>query len=99
MIRTVFFLLLVLTASHLFSQEAHEQDAAWIRDHYIKMERLIPMRDRVKLLTAIHMPKDASERHPILINRTPYSCAPYGEESFVLSGQPIGGITCAKKTV
>jgi hypothetical protein len=28
------------------------------------------------------MPKDATEKHPILMSRTPYSCAPYGENNW-----------------
>ena len=40
------------------------------------------MRDGVKLFTAIYLPKDATEKHPILMTRTPYSCSPYGEENF-----------------
>ena len=37
------------------------------------------MRDGVKLFTAIYAPKDNAEKHPILMTRTPYSCAPYGD--------------------
>lgn len=40
------------------------------------------MRDGVKLFTAIHIPKNNSEKHPIIIIRTPYSCAPYGAINF-----------------
>lgn len=40
---------------------------------------MIPMRDGVRLKTVVHLPKDHSERHPILIERTPYSSGPYGE--------------------
>ena len=58
MIRTVFFLFPLFSSSPLFSQLPHEQDSAWIRDHYIKIERSIPMRDGVKLFTAIYMPRD-----------------------------------------
>jgi predicted acyl esterase len=43
---------------------------------------MIPMRDGVKLFTSIYMPKDKSEDHPILMERSPYSCAPYGEDKF-----------------
>lgn len=39
---------------------------------------MIPMRDGIKLYTSIYEPDDAEE-HPVLIVRTPYSCAPYGE--------------------
>jgi uncharacterized protein len=60
----------------------HAQDSAWIRDNYYKIERYIPMRDGVKLFTSIYIPKDTTETHPILMKRTPYSCAPYGENKF-----------------
>ncbi|RYY27755.1 MAG: CocE/NonD family hydrolase [Chitinophagaceae bacterium] len=56
------------------------QDSAWFFDNYTKKEVMIPMRDGVKLFTSILMPKDASEKHPVLFMRTPYSCAPYGED-------------------
>ncbi len=56
----------------------NEQDSAWIRDNYTKQEQYIPMRDGVKLFTSIYTPNDKSENHPILMMRTPYSCAPYG---------------------
>jgi putative CocE/NonD family hydrolase len=58
------------------------QDSAWVRDNYTKKEVYIPMRDGVKLFTAIYMPKDTTEKHPIMMTRTPYSCAPYGESNF-----------------
>jgi len=38
------------------------------------------MRDGVKLFTSIYVPKDSTENHPILMERTPYSCAPYGSQ-------------------
>ncbi len=59
-----------------------DQDSAWIRDNYTKVEQYIPMRDGIKLFTAIYLPKDKSEKHPILMNRTPYSCSPYGENNW-----------------
>ncbi len=40
------------------------------------------MRDGVKLFTSIYIPKDSSEKHPVLLTRTPYSCAPYGEDKY-----------------
>ena len=60
----------------------YPQDSAWIRNNYTKKEVYIPMRDGVKLFTAIYIPKDAAEKHPFLMTRTPYSCAPYGENNF-----------------
>ncbi|MBA3705005.1 MAG: hypothetical protein H0W84_03635 [Bacteroidetes bacterium] len=40
------------------------------------------MRDGIKLFTSIYIPKDSSQKHPIIMNRTPYYCAPYGENKF-----------------
>ncbi len=57
-------------------------DSAWVRDNYYKIERMIPMRDGKKLFTAIYIPKDTTEKHPLLLRRTPYSSSPYGENNF-----------------
>lgn len=48
-------------------------------DDYEKFEYMIPMRDGVKLFTSVYIPTDKSEKYPILMNRSPYSVAPYGE--------------------
>src|SRR6185437_12037826 len=53
---------------------------AYFRAHYTKYEFKIPMRDGVKLFTAIYAPKDDSKPYPILLSRTPYSVKPYGED-------------------
>jgi len=70
---------LVFTVTLLTAQNA---DSLWVRDNYYKIERMLPMRDGIKLFTAFYIPKDSSEKHPILFNRTPYSCSPYGEDKF-----------------
>lgn len=59
-----------------------KQDSAFLRTNYTKLERMIPMRDGVKLFTAIYVPKDESVKYPFLVTRTPYSCAPYGETAY-----------------
>jgi uncharacterized protein len=61
---------------------AQNADSTWIVNNYIKIERQITMRDGIKLFTSIYVPKDNSENHPILMERTPYSCAPYGEDKW-----------------
>ena len=76
-----YFLLFILSLS-LFSSRAQNADSAWVRDNYYKIERMIPMRDGIKLFTTFYIPKDSSQKHPILMVRTPYSCAPYGEDKF-----------------
>src|SRR5258705_13752008 len=53
-----------------------------IKANYSKSEQMIAMRDGVKLFTAIYSPKDASQKYPILLSRTPYSCSPYGPDAY-----------------
>jgi len=78
MLRKLF--LLSFLFAFLFTTAQTDQDSLWIRENYTKKEIYIPMRDGVKLFTAVYTPKDMSEKHPILMNRTPYSCAPYGAD-------------------
>jgi len=59
---------------------AQKADSVWFATHYTKQEVTIKMRDGVKLFTSIYSPKDRSEKHPILMERTPYSCQPYGKD-------------------
>lgn len=63
------------------TQEAAAPASA-VRDHYTKREVRVPMRDGVKLFTAIYTPRDTSRTYPILLQRTPYSVYPYGAEAF-----------------
>ena len=72
------FLLVIIS----YNAIAQNEDSAWIVNNYTKKEITIPMRDGIKLFTAVYIPKDNSEKHPILMTRTPYSCAPYGENIF-----------------
>jgi len=60
------------------------QDSVFVRQHYTKLDRQIPMRDGVKLYTVIYVPKDASAAapYPFLMTRTPYSAGPYGEQQY-----------------
>jgi putative CocE/NonD family hydrolase len=67
-----------------FAQAAKE-DSTFVRNNFTKIERMITMRDGVKLFTAIYIPKDQNEKYPFLIQRTPYSCSPYGEEKYPYS--------------
>lgn len=53
-----------------------------VEENYNKQEVYIEMRDGVKLHTTIYSPKDTSTTYPILMQRTPYSSRPYGEDTF-----------------
>ncbi len=58
------------------------QDSAYLVNNYDKLEQYITMRDGVRLFTSIYMPKDKTTKHPIMLSRTPYSCAPYGADEY-----------------
>jgi uncharacterized protein len=61
-----------------------DAQAAEIRERYSKREYRIAMRDGTKLFTVVYSPKDASpaRTYPFLIERTPYSVAPYGADNY-----------------
>jgi uncharacterized protein len=73
----LFFVVLCLTASL-----ASSQGLDYIKANYTKFEYMVAMRDGVKLFTQVYAPKDRAQRYPILMQRTPYSVAPYGEDSY-----------------
>ena len=62
------------------------EEAKALRDHvranYTKHEFHIPMRDGKRLFTAVYVPKDDAKKYPFLLNRTPYSVAPYGVDNY-----------------
>jgi uncharacterized protein len=60
----------------------------YVKAHYTKYEYRIPMRDGKKLFTSVYIPKDDSQKYPILMDRTPYSVGPYGEDSYKKSLGP-----------
>ena len=51
--------------------------------NYTKHEYRIPMRDGIELYTVVYYPVDSSRSYPILMQRTPYSCKPYGPDQTV----------------
>ena len=80
----------LLVALFLGVTAGHAQQAApaaapedYVRAHYTKYEFRIPMRDGKHLFTSVYVPKDASGGpYPFLMDRTPYSVAPYGEDEY-----------------
>ena len=72
--------LTILVSAHYFALSAQGLD--WIRQHYTKTETMVPMRDGVKLFTAIYAPKK-DVACPILLKRVPYGVAPYGRGFFM----------------
>jgi len=75
-------LVFAVVITPLFGQNRPEMPAFDVKEHYTKYEYTIPMRDGVHLFTSIYVPKDSSRSYPFLIDRTPYSVAPYGVDQY-----------------
>jgi hypothetical protein len=71
------FLLILISTSIIFSQGKE-----WNQNNYFKKEYRIPMRDGITLFTSVYIPKDTTKNYPILMVRTPYTVAPYGDDKF-----------------
>jgi len=80
-ILSLFFITLI-TSCNTGSKEDKKSQNTFVQDNYTKKEVTIEMRDGTKLHTVIYAPKDQSKTYPIILQRTPYSCAPYGEGKF-----------------
>lgn len=75
--------LLSIALLALLSARCQEKKAGnFVKDNYTKMDTTIIMRDGIKLYTVIYIPKDQTEKYPILMERTPYSAGPYGDENY-----------------
>src|SRR5256714_1828310 len=80
--------LILIFAGRAAAQTTDNSLESYIRLHYTKQEQMIPMRDGVKLFTAIYVPQDTTAKYPLLIKRTPYSVAPYGVDKYPASLGP-----------
>lgn len=75
-------LFLIIVACGPKNGQEQNTQAKYVKENYTKTEAYIEMRDGVKLFTSIYTPKDQSKEYPILMQRTPYSVAPYGADAF-----------------
>jgi len=73
--------LLVLPLGAQTAAEIKKQ-LEYTRAHYTKYDYRIPMRDGIRLYTTVYAPKDTSHTYPMLMQRTPYSVAPYGIDNY-----------------
>lgn len=69
---------LLLACLSIFTVSVAQNGKEWIETNYTKREVMIPMRDGVKLYTAIYEPVHSDGKSPVLMTRTPYKAAPYG---------------------
>jgi putative CocE/NonD family hydrolase len=83
-VRGLMFVAAVFTicAGDADAQENIRRKSVVVSEAYTKREEMIPMRDGVRLYTAIYVPKDTSKTYPFLMMRTPYSSQPYGEDAY-----------------
>ena len=72
-LRSIFYLV-ILIPGNVFGLQDNK-----VSENYDKAEYQIEMRDGVRLFTIVYTPKDQSRPYPILMQRTPYSIGPYGE--------------------
>src|SRR4051812_5525444 len=83
-----FALLSTLGAAALPATAAAQRpapDSAAVRAvmaRYVKREVRIRMRDGTELFTAVYAPRDTTRSYPILLMRTPYGVAPYGDDRY-----------------
>lgn len=76
-----FLLILALLTLNLLNAQG-TPDSVYIKENYVKEEFKIPMRDGLTLFTAVYTPVDTTKKYPILMHRTCYDIAPYGEDSY-----------------
>jgi hypothetical protein len=78
---------LVLAFPSLFAQQPPASTDDFVRSHYTKYEVRIAVRDGKHLFTSVYVPKASAfpeDRgpYPFLMDRTPYSVGPYGEDKY-----------------
>ncbi len=79
-----FFLLLIAVFPFAAQERGANRDELrdYIRAHYTKSEHMAPMRDGTRLFISIYAPKDASQKYPVWMMRTPYTVGPYGPDNY-----------------
>lgn len=79
---TILLLSFLLICSHGFAQGT--APSSYVKDNFTKKDLYITMRDGVKLFTSVYIPKGATakNKYPMMMQRTCYSIAPYGENNY-----------------
>ena len=72
----------LLSNAQVDKQKKTQPDIDFVKNNFTKIDTTIIMRDGIKLYTVIYIPKDATEKYPFLIERTPYSAQPYGDTNY-----------------
>ncbi|MGI8618768.1 MAG: CocE/NonD family hydrolase [Gemmatimonadaceae bacterium] len=79
-----------IAATAAFGPLGAQETAFDVKQHYIKRDHMVAMRDGVRLFTIVYEPRDTTRIYPVLLFRTPYSIRPYepGEYRRVLGPSP-----------
>src|SRR5260221_3076207 len=88
LILSAFCFLLFASVGCKHKSHPDNANATYVKDNYIKYEYQVPMRDGKKLFTSVYVPKDQTKKYPIMMDRTPYSVAPYGKDKYKSSIGP-----------
>jgi uncharacterized protein len=82
-VRVATLLTLAVSSLALAQRQAPSADqVAEVKAKYVKREVRIAMRDGAQLFTSIYIPRDTSRAYPIMMSRTPYGVAPYGDTAY-----------------
>jgi putative CocE/NonD family hydrolase len=81
-LKTTCVLNLVLVLLIAGTSVSTAQSADNLKKRYDKQEVYITMRDGIRLFTSIYTPRNKSNTHPVLLNRTPYNIEPDGPKSY-----------------
>ena len=76
--KLIISIVLSIFATFSFAQAQNN----FVKENYTKVDTTITMRDGIKLYTVIYIPKDQKEKYAFLMERTPYSCGPYGDTNY-----------------
>ena len=76
--KLIISIVLSIFATFSFAQTQNN----FVKENYTKVDTTITMRDGIKLYTVIYIPKDQKEKYAFLMERTPYSCGPYGDTNY-----------------
>src|SRR6195952_1720415 len=80
--KTAFIALCFVLFAFCSYAQQNSSDAEYVKANYQKYEYQIPMRDGKKLFTSVYVPKDQSKKYPVMMDRTCYSVAPYGPDTY-----------------
>src|ERR1700678_2288804 len=81
--RPLYYLILLLLLPGISpAQQRNNNEVDFVKSNYDKQEVYISMRDGIRLYTVIYTPKDKTNPHPFLMERTPYGSGPYGDSIY-----------------